>query len=79
MKPKLKKISTMILLIEIQVAMNTAFDHYRQLYFDGGISSCYLWDTDSTTNTSFAGVILLKKMGYETKGGRGIIDDNITP
>jgi len=58
----------------LEVAMNTAFDHYRQLYFDGGISSCYLWDTDSTTNTSFAGVILLKKMGYETKGGTGCWD-----
>ena len=58
--------------------MNTAFDHYRQLYFDGGISSCYLWDTASITNTSFAGVILLKKTGYETKGGTGIIDYNIT-
>ena len=63
--------------IQIQVAMNTAFDHYRQLYFDGGISSCYLWDTDSSTNISFAGVILLKKTGYETKGGTGIIDYNI--
>ena len=58
--------------------MNTAFDHYRQLYFDGGISSCYLWDTDSSTNISFAGVILLKKTGYETKGGTGIIDYNVT-
>ena len=64
--------------IQIQVAMNTAFDHYRQLYFDGGISSCYLWDTDSSTNISFAGVILLKKTGYETKGGTGIIDYNVT-
>ena len=23
---------------------NTAFDQYREMYFEGGVSSVYLWD-----------------------------------
>lgn len=36
---------------------NTAFDTYRELYFEGGVSSVYLWDMDD----GFAGVVLIKK------------------
>ncbi|TIA87867.1 hypothetical protein E3P99_02911 [Wallemia hederae] len=39
--------------------MNDAFETYRDMYFDGGLSSVYLWDLDGTGN--FAGVILVKK------------------
>ena len=39
--------------------MNEAFDQYRELYYEGGISSVYLWDTSHAKN--FAGVILFKK------------------
>merc|ERR1711994_1058895 len=38
---------------------NTAFDQYREMYFEGGVSSVYLWDLDH----GFAGVILIKKAG----------------
>ncbi|BGP50974.1 F-actin-capping protein subunit beta [Rhodotorula kratochvilovae] len=41
----------------LEVAMNDAFDVYRDLYYEGGVSSVYLWDTDE----GFAGVVLVKK------------------
>ena len=41
----------------LEVQANQAFDTYRELYFEGGICSVYLWDLDN----GFAGVILLKK------------------
>ncbi|GAA5912105.1 F-actin-capping protein subunit beta [Sporobolomyces salmoneus] len=43
---------------KLEVAMNQAFDVYRDLYFEGGVSSVYLWDTDQG---GFAGVVLIKK------------------
>lgn len=43
---------------KLEVAANAAFDTYRELYFDGGLSSVYLWDLD---DGGFAGVVLLKK------------------
>ena len=42
---------------KLEVDLNSAFDNYRELYFDGGVSSVYLWDLDN----GFAGVILIKK------------------
>lgn len=38
--------------------MNDAFDVYRDLYYEGGVSSVYLWDME---DSGFAGVVLLKK------------------
>ncbi|GAA6021260.1 hypothetical protein JCM10207_002593 [Rhodosporidiobolus poonsookiae] len=46
--PKLRK---------LEEAMNDAFDVYRDLYYEGGVSSVYLWDVDD----GFAGVVLIKK------------------
>ncbi|KAG4302274.1 hypothetical protein PCANB_001467 [Pneumocystis canis] len=50
---------------KLEIAFNEAFDVYRTLYYEGGISSVYLWDLDN----GFAGVVLIKKespknMGY---------------
>merc|ERR1712037_379645 len=42
-----------------EIDANTAFDQYREMYFEGGVSSVYLWDLDH----GFAGVILIKKAG----------------
>jgi capping protein beta len=42
----------------LEVAANGAFETYRELYYDGGLSSVYLWDLD---DGGFAGVVLLKK------------------
>ncbi|KAK7033284.1 F-actin-capping protein subunit beta [Favolaschia claudopus] len=48
--PKLRK---------LEIAANEAFDTYREMYFEGGASSVYLWDLD---DGGFAGVVLLKKV-----------------
>jgi len=42
---------------QLEIALNDAFDEYRNQYFEGGVSSVYLWDMDD----GFAGVILIKK------------------
>jgi len=43
---------------KIEIAANDAFDIYRELYYEGGVSSVYFWDLDAE---GFAGVVLLKK------------------
>ena len=42
---------------ELEIQANQAFDTYRELYYEGGVSSVYLWDLQE----GFAGVILIKK------------------
>jgi len=42
---------------KMEVEANEAFEVYRQMYYEGGIGSVYLWDLDD----GFAGVVLLKK------------------
>jgi capping protein beta len=42
---------------KLEIIANDSFDIYRDLYYEGGISSCYLWDQDD----GFAGVALFKK------------------
>jgi hypothetical protein len=33
---------------KLEIEANTAFDQYRDMYFEGGgVSSVYLWDLDS--------------------------------
>jgi capping protein (actin filament) muscle Z-line, beta len=41
----------------MEIKANEAFDVYRELYYEGGVSSAYLWSLDN----GFAGVVLLKK------------------
>jgi len=41
----------------MEIAANSAFDVYRELYYEGGVSSVYFWNLDD----GFAGVVLLKK------------------
>jgi len=41
----------------LEIALNDAFDEYRKQYFEGGVSSVYLWDQDD----GFAGAVLIKK------------------
>lgn len=31
---------------KLEVDANHAFDQYREMYFEGGVSSVYLWDLD---------------------------------
>jgi capping protein beta len=42
---------------QIEMQANDAFDKYRQMYYEGGLSSVYMWDVDP----GFAAVVLLKK------------------
>ncbi len=42
---------------KMEVRANEAFDVYRELYYEGGVSSVYFWNLDD----GFAGVVLLKK------------------
>lgn len=55
---------------KLEIEANTAFDQYRELYFEGGVSSVYLWDLDN----GFAGVILIKKAGDGSKKIKGCWD-----
>merc|ERR1711881_50499 len=55
---------------KLEIEANSAFDQYRELYFEGGVSSVYLWDLD----TGFAGVILIKKAGDGSKKIKGCWD-----
>ena len=44
----------------MEVKANEAFDVYRDLYYEGGVSSAYFWGVDD----GFAGVVLLKKCEF---------------
>lgn len=55
----------------LEIEANDAFDNYRQLYFEGGVSSVYLWDLESG---GFAGVVLIKKAGDGSKKIKGCWD-----
>jgi len=55
---------------KLEVDANTAFEQYREMYFEGGVSSVYLWDLEH----GFAGVILIKKAGDGSKKIKGCWD-----
>ena len=44
----------------MEMEANELFDSYRELYFEGGTSSVYLWDLAN----GFAGCFLIKKSEY---------------
>ncbi|XP_014279602.1 F-actin-capping protein subunit beta [Halyomorpha halys] len=56
---------------KLEVEANAAFDQYREMYFEGGVSSVYLWDLEMT---GFAGAILIKKAGDGSKKIKGCWD-----
>jgi len=45
-----------------ELAANKVFDAYRQLYFEGGVSSVYFWELD---DDAFAGAFLVKKGAFD--------------
>jgi len=66
---------------QLEIGLNSAFDTYREMYFEGGISSVYLWDLEDESSgrekeMSFAGVVLMKKSlaGDESGGPKGTWD-----
>jgi capping protein beta len=50
---------------QLEIQLNAAFDTYRDMYFEGGVSSVYLWDLDedpvASKDMAFAGCVLVKK------------------
>jgi capping protein beta len=50
---------------KIEIQLNEVFDIYRELYYEGGLSSAYCWDLDD----GFACVVLIKKTQDATKKG----------
>jgi len=44
---------------KLEISANEAFDTYREMYYEGGASSVYLWELE---DGGFAGVVLLKKI-----------------
>lgn len=47
---------------KIEIQANEAFDTYREMYYEGGVSSAYLWDPeDPSGGSNFAGVVVIKK------------------
>lgn len=55
---------------KLEIDANHAFDQYREMYFEGGVSSVYLWDLEH----GFAGVILIKKAEGGSKKIKGCWD-----
>jgi len=59
---------------KLEIQANEAFDTYRELYYEGGVSSVYLWDPEDPSGAgNFAGVVVLKKTmtpmtAYEPEG-----------
>ncbi|KAI1200910.1 F-actin-capping protein subunit beta [Nemania serpens] len=54
----------------MEVRANEAFDVYRELYYEGGVSSVYFWNLDD----GFAGVVLLKKVATPGTNSEGTWD-----
>ena len=54
---------------KLEMDANQAFDTYREMYFESGICSVYVWDLDH----GFAIVVLIKKgwLPLGTRVGRG--------
>jgi len=50
----------------LEVLANEVFDIYRDLYFEGGVSSVYCWDLEG----GFAACILIKKTQDQSKKGQ---------
>ncbi|KAL2020719.1 hypothetical protein VTK56DRAFT_8019 [Thermocarpiscus australiensis] len=57
----------------MEIKANEAFDVYRELYYEGGVSSVYMWNLDD----GFAGVVLLKKASPQGDGSSSGVWDSI--
>ncbi|TGO20466.1 hypothetical protein BPAE_0293g00030 [Botrytis paeoniae] len=55
---------------KMEIRANEAFDVYRELYYEGGVSSVYFWNLDD----GFAGVVLLKKVAPSSSNSAGSWD-----
>ncbi|CAD6192455.1 unnamed protein product [Caenorhabditis auriculariae] len=57
---------------KLEIEVNAAFESYRDMYFEGGVSSVYFWDLEH--GNGFAGVVLIKKEGDGAKNIQGCWD-----
>ncbi|KAI7883810.1 F-actin-capping protein subunit beta [Mucor mucedo] len=55
---------------KLEVAANEAFDTYREMYYEGGVSSVYAFEIDD----KFAVVVLIKKVGDGARRMKGAWD-----
>lgn len=55
---------------KLEIDANAAFSQYVDMYFEGGVSSVYLWDLEH----GFAGVVLIKKQGDSQGAIKGCWD-----
>lgn len=55
---------------DIEVTFNEVFDAYKTSYYEGGVSSVYLWDLDD----GFAGAFLIRKEVKEMHTVKGVWD-----
>lgn len=46
---------------QLELQLNDSFEIYKSLYYEGGISSVFLWDQEDSIEDGFAGVVLIKK------------------
>jgi len=46
---------------ELEITANSLFDTYRKLYFDGGFSSAYFFETDEKDGDAFGACFLIHK------------------
>jgi len=52
---------------KLEIESNEVFDHYRHLYFEGGVSSVYMWDLE----TGFAACFCIQKDAQGDKDLQG--------
>lgn len=54
---------------QLETSLNSAFVTYKEMYFEGGVSSVYLWDLEEQQGRelAFAGVVLLKKSEWMSR------------
>ncbi|ERS99845.1 F-actin-capping protein subunit beta [Sporothrix schenckii ATCC 58251] len=58
---------------KMEIQANEAFDVYRDMYYEGGVSSVYFWNLDD----GFAGVVLMKKASSPSSSSSSGMWDSI--
>jgi len=56
---------------ELEVEANKVFDVYRHLYFEGGVSSVYMWNLDENNDDRFAACFCIQKEAEGDKDLQG--------
>ncbi|XP_010261082.1 PREDICTED: probable F-actin-capping protein subunit beta [Nelumbo nucifera] len=63
---------------ELEIEANDVFSVYCDQYYEGGISSVYMWEDDNENYVKFIACFLIKKDGSSTgQGRRGCLQEGI--